>query len=446
MVTKPFEKVAIDIIGPLSETHKNNNYILTLVDFSTRWPEAVPLKMTQTENVAEALFDMFSRLGIPKVILSDNGRQLISESMKETFRMLGIEQKLSAPLHPQSHGLVERCNQTIQMTLVKLAEDNPSDWDVLLTPTLFALRQMPNASTGFPPFELMYGRKVRGPIDVLADSCSNLNEENDDLIHAYSYAQKLKAIIKRSNKMASQAVKKNSQKQKDYADQHSQYRSSKKGQKVMILLPKNNSRIYHNYQGPFQILNKKGDNYFFKINNSIRCYHANLLKTWYDRKSSDNNIRLATLAFIPMSEEEEMEEKEAKIEYLTNKSTQNFKDIKLDENLTPIQKADVKDVLSEFQRTLTDIPGRTDVLEHDIRLTDPKPFKVHQYPTPFRAEAIEKEIETMLEQEIIRPSSSPYCSPITVVSKPDGNIRLCIDFRKLNAITIFDNEPIPQMD
>ena len=156
---------------------------------------------------------------------------------------------------------------------------------------------------------------------------------------------------------------------------------------------------------------------------------------------------MGTLAFIPMSEEEEMEEKEAKIEYLTNKSTQNFKDVKLDDNLTPIQKADVNGVLSEFQRTLTDIPGRTDVLEHDIRLIDPKPFKVHQYPTPFRAkEAIEKEIETMLEQEIIRPSSSPYCSPITIVSKPDGNIRLCIDFRKLNANTIFDNEPIPQMD
>ena len=445
MVKTPFEKVAIDIIGPLSETNKKNNYILTLVDFSTRWPDAVPLKSIKTENVAEALFDMFSRLGIPKVILSDNGRQLISDSMKETYKLLGIEQKLSAPLHPQSHGLVERCNQTIQKTLVKLAEENPSEWDTLLTPTLFALRQMPNASTGFPPFELMYGRKVRGPIDVIADSCSDRNEENDELIHAYSYAQKLKAIIKKSNKTASQAVKNNSQKQKDYADQHSQYRSFRRGQKVMILLPKNNSRIYHNYQGPFQIINKKGDNYFFRINNSIRCYHANLLKTWFQRKPSED-VRLATLAFIPMSEEEEIEEKEAKIEYLTNKSTQNFKNVELDENLTPTQRAEVKDVLSKFKKTLTDVPGRTDVLEHDIRLTDPKPFKVHQYPTPFRAkEAIEKEIETMLEQEIIRPSSSPYCSPITVVSKPDGNIRLCIDFRKLNAITIFDNEPIPQM-
>ena len=375
MVKTPFEKVAIDIIDPLSETNKKNNYILTLVDFSTRWPEAVPLKSTKTENVAEALFDMFSRLGIPKVILSDNGRQLISDSMKETFKLLGIEQKLSAPLHPQSHGLVERCNQTIQKTLVKLAEENPSEWDTLLTPTLFALRQMPNASTGFPPFELMYGRKVRGPIDVIADSCSDRNEENDELIHAYSYAQKLKAIIKKSNKTASQAVKNNSQKQKDYADQHSQYRSFKRGQKVMILLPKNNSRIYHNYQGPFQIINKKGDNYSFRINNSIRCYHANLLKTWFERKPSED-VRLATLAFIPMSEEEEMEEKEAKIEYLTNKSTQNFKNVELDENLTPTQRAEVKDVLSKFQKKHL-VPGRTDVLEHDIRLTDPKPFKVH---------------------------------------------------------------------
>ena len=145
--------------------------------------------------------------------------------MQETMKMLGVEQKLSAPLHPQSHGLVERCNQTIQKTIVKLSEENPLDWDILLNPIVFALRKMPNTSSGFPPFELMYGRKVRCPIDVLADYCPNLNEE---LIHAYSYAQKLKGIIKKSNKIASQAVKMSSQKQKDYADQHSQYRSFKK--------------------------------------------------------------------------------------------------------------------------------------------------------------------------------------------------------------------------
>ena len=76
-----------------------------------------------------------------------------------------------------------------------------------------------------------------------------------------------------------------------------------------------------------------------------------MLKTWYDRKPSDETIKLATLAFIPMSKEEEIEEKEANIEYLINKSTQSFKDIKLDENLTPIQKADIRHILSRFQNT-----------------------------------------------------------------------------------------------
>ena len=56
-----------------------------------------------------------------------------------------------------------------------------------------------------------------------------------------------------------------------------------------------------------------------------------------------------------MSKEEEIEEKEANIEYLINKSTQNFKDINLDENLTPIQKADIRDILSKFQNPLKQI-------------------------------------------------------------------------------------------
>ena len=116
----------------------------------------------------------------------------------------------------------------------------------------------------------------------------------------------------------------------------------------MILLPKNNSRIYYNYQGPFQIINKKGDNHFFRINKSIRCYHADLLKTWFYRKPSED-ITLATLAFIPMSEEEELE-KESEIAYLTNKSTQKFKNVELNENLTPIQRAEVKDVLSKLKK------------------------------------------------------------------------------------------------
>ncbi|GFO34192.1 Pol polyprotein [Plakobranchus ocellatus] len=119
----------------------------------------------------------------------------------------------------------------------------------------------------------------------------------------------------------------------------------------------------------------------------------------------------------------------------------------MDEDLTPVQKLEVRQVLEKHSNVLTDVPGKTDILKHEIRLTDNKPFRVTQYATPFRAKAaIQKELNSMLEQDIIRPSTSPYCSPITVVNKPDGSIRLCIDFRKLNSITEFDNEPIPQLE
>ena len=76
LIDKPFKRVAIDLVGPMSPPREEGHrYILTLVDFSTRYPEAVPLKNIDTETVAEALVDIFSRLGVPEEILSDLGKQ-----------------------------------------------------------------------------------------------------------------------------------------------------------------------------------------------------------------------------------------------------------------------------------------------------------------------------------------------------------------------------------
>ena len=99
IVDRPFDKVAIDIVGPLTVTDNKCRYILTLIDTATRWPEAVPLREIRTTDVASALFNIFSRLGLPKQILSDNGQQLVSKAMSEVMEMMGIERKLSTPYH-----------------------------------------------------------------------------------------------------------------------------------------------------------------------------------------------------------------------------------------------------------------------------------------------------------------------------------------------------------
>ncbi|GFO34193.1 Pol polyprotein [Plakobranchus ocellatus] len=191
VISEPFQKVVIDLVGPLPTTKKGNSYILTLIDTATRYPEAIGIPNCTSETIANVLFEIFSRLGIPKQVLSDNARQLISESMQETYRLLGISQRLSAPHHPISHGAIERWNQTLQKILVKLSEDSEHEWDEMLPAALFAVRHMPNAATKYPPIERMLGRKVRGPIEVIADLCNNVTVD-EDLIQAYTYADKLK--------------------------------------------------------------------------------------------------------------------------------------------------------------------------------------------------------------------------------------------------------------
>ena len=101
LIDKPFKRVAIDLVGHISPpSEEGHRYILTLIDFSTRYPEAVPLKKIDTETVAEALVDIFSRLGVPEEILSDLGTQFVSDCMREITRLLSIKQLTTTPHHP----------------------------------------------------------------------------------------------------------------------------------------------------------------------------------------------------------------------------------------------------------------------------------------------------------------------------------------------------------
>ena len=93
LIDQPFKKVAIDLIGPIHPTsEEGHRYILTLVDYATRYPEAIPLKTVSSETVAEVLVNMYSRLGVPEEVLSDMSTQFVSECMQEVSRLLSIRQ------------------------------------------------------------------------------------------------------------------------------------------------------------------------------------------------------------------------------------------------------------------------------------------------------------------------------------------------------------------
>jgi transposase InsO family protein len=152
IIREPFSKIAIDIVGPLSRTKKGNKYILTVIDEGTRYPEAFPLPSIEAERIAQSLVQLFSRVGVARVILSDQGSNFTSTLLKQLYEMLGIKGITTSPYRPQSNGKCERYNGTLKKVLKKLCITYEKDWDEMLPYALFAYRETPHEETGFSPF------------------------------------------------------------------------------------------------------------------------------------------------------------------------------------------------------------------------------------------------------------------------------------------------------
>ena len=175
-VSRPFVRVGLDIIGPLSTTLKGNKYLFVLVDYFTKWVEAKATKTIDAKDVIQFLKDIFSRHGLPEVIITDNGRQFISDITKAMVDLYGSWIRFITPRHPEANGQVENTNHEIEKVLRYIC-DKQENWDELLPSALWALRTSKSSVTGFSNFELLYGRKDLWPLSVLLP---DLNKEENE--------------------------------------------------------------------------------------------------------------------------------------------------------------------------------------------------------------------------------------------------------------------------
>ena len=155
IIEVPFERIAMDLIGPVPKSARGHQHILVVLDYATRYPEAVPLRHTSAKLIAKELMEMFSRVGLPKEVLTDQGTPFMSKVMRELCKLLHIKQLRTSVYHPQTDGLVERFNKTLKNMLKRVVAKDGKDWDLLLPYLMFAVREVPQASTGFSPFELL---------------------------------------------------------------------------------------------------------------------------------------------------------------------------------------------------------------------------------------------------------------------------------------------------
>lgn len=138
VITEAFHRVAIDIVGPLQPiSDKGNRYIWTLVDYATRYLETTVLPEIETERIAEALVDIFSKVGVPEEMLTVQTSQFTSDVMKEVSRLLSFKRFTTTPYHPMYIGLVEKFNGTLKQMLKRVCSERPKDWDKYITLTLY---------------------------------------------------------------------------------------------------------------------------------------------------------------------------------------------------------------------------------------------------------------------------------------------------------------------
>ena len=96
VVTEPFKKIAIDIVGELPRSTSGYKYILTIVDYATQYPEAIPLRTTSSKAIEDALIKYFSEVGIPDEIASDQGSNFMSKLMAQLYEQLGPSSEWSS--------------------------------------------------------------------------------------------------------------------------------------------------------------------------------------------------------------------------------------------------------------------------------------------------------------------------------------------------------------
>ncbi|XP_058819121.1 uncharacterized protein K02A2.6-like [Topomyia yanbarensis] len=112
---RPWQRVHVDYAGPV-----NGTYFMILVDALSKWPEVVPTQRITTEKTLAILRNIFSRFGMPEVLVTDNGRQLSSEVFEKYCDSNGIMRLKTAPYHRQSNGQAERFVDTFKRTLKKI--------------------------------------------------------------------------------------------------------------------------------------------------------------------------------------------------------------------------------------------------------------------------------------------------------------------------------------
>ena len=257
--------------------------------------------------------------------------------------------------------------------LSKAVTTEGKDWDKLIPYLSFAYREVPQSSTGFSPFELVYGCAVRGPLDILRESWEASRWSSESVV---SHVLMMREKLAQMSELVQENMKKAQQKQKTWYDRNSREHEFQPADEVLVLLPTTTNKLLVQWQGPYRVLRRIGKvDYVIDMHDRRKrhcTFHVNMLRKWHEPAAS---------AFTAM--EEVADEPDGKDVPVWNGQASTAASIPVfGEQLTSEQQHKLQGQLKEFADVMQNQPGCTDVLKHTIDTGAARPVKLPWYRLP----------------------------------------------------------------
>ena len=282
--------------------------------------------------------------------------------------------------------------------LRKAANKESKNWDELLPYLLFAYREIPQASTGFSPFEMLYGQPARSPLDVLKESWESSLRSTESVVSYVLLMQErlthLRDLVRANLEQAQGA-------QKTWYDRNACSREFHTGNQVIVLLPTSINKLLVEWQAQSRDESEKSITRLIIGNRS---------------ESFISTCCVAGMHLPP------------------------FPVGQMRRLVTPAQLTDLRSHQTTFSTVLINNPGCTTIAEHQITLGQAKPVRLPLYRIPHAYQDVVRKELKHIEKEGIIPVN------VVLVKNKDDSLRMCVDYRHLNAVSEMDAYPMPRVD
>uniref|UniRef100_A0A9J8CSN7 Gypsy retrotransposon integrase-like protein 1 n=1 Tax=Cyprinus carpio carpio TaxID=630221 RepID=A0A9J8CSN7_CYPCA len=278
--TRPLELVCMDFLS-LEPDRSNTKDILVITDHFTKYAVAVPTRNQKAQTVARCLWENFLvHYGFPERLHSDQGPDFESRLIKELCHIVGIHKVRTTPYHPRGNP-VERFNRTLLQMLGTLENKNKSCWKEYVRPLVHAYNCTRNDVTGYTPYELMFGRQPRLPVDLAFGLPVNGSTKSHS-----QYVRDLKEGLRESYEIAIKNAAKVAQRNKRRFDRHVVVSTLDLGDRVLVrnLRLRGKNKLADKWESDvYVVVRKVGDLPVYVVqpegkNGPVRTLHRDLLR------------------------------------------------------------------------------------------------------------------------------------------------------------------------